>query len=131
MPAMNPAFEAWAAQAAPAFQKAGATYSAAVKFARLYVYSWSAGLQPRITSMFRDPAKQKALQDEYDRLPGMGPKKPGFLARPATNSGHTRGVAIDMPTNNDRKAGEIARWIGGMRVGGDFSTPDWGHYDVA
>lgn len=131
MPSMNPAYESWAIQAAPFFQKSGATYQAAIKFARLYIYSWAAGLNPRITSMWRDPASQARLQAEYDSLPGTGPRKPGFLARPATNSAHTRGAAIDMPTNDDRAAGSIARWIGGMRVGGDFSSPDWGHYDVA
>jgi D-alanyl-D-alanine dipeptidase len=128
---MIPELETWAIQAAPSFRAAGASPQAAAKFARLYIYLWNEGLQPRITSMYRDPARQAELQRQYDLLPGMGPRKPGFLARPATNSSHTRGAGIDMPTRDDQRAGIVAHWIGGLRVGGNFANPDWGHYDYA
>jgi len=131
----NSQLEAWAVQAAPYFAAQGASSKAALQFARLYGYAAIAGHNPRPTSIFRDPTKQRALQAQYDALPGNGPKKPGFLARPATTSLHSetgflgKGAsrAMDMPSNNDPAIAAIARSLG-LGTGAGFKSPDPGHY---
>jgi len=127
---LNPAAEAWADAAVPYFVKSGLDPRFAPKAARLYVYAHLAGYAPRITSLRRSQSEQMALQARYDALPGptSGPKQ-GFLARPADNSKHTLGLAMDMPSNNLSGTDAIAAQLG-LRVGSKFSTPDRGHYDL-
>jgi len=128
----NREYEDWARSAAGWWEKAGARPEAALQFARLYIYSWSEGLEPKVTSIFRDPGKQKAMQQAWDRG-----ERSGLRARPADpdTSKHCltgwfstpKAEAMDMPTRNDRRTAEIARSIG-LKPGADFRTPDHGHY---
>lgn|SRR5574341_623242 len=127
------ALENWARAAVPWFESQGATSKAALAFARLYAYSWAAGLQPRVTSIFRDPAHQKELQRRWD-----AGNRAGLRARPADASKHTEtgwfgrpaAKAMDMPTRDDRRAAEIARFVG-LGTGESFTQPDAGHYYIA
>lgn len=124
------AYEKWAQAAASAFQGAGAAKGWAVDCARLYVACWAAGLNPRVSSIFRDPARQKALQEQWD-----SGNRAGLRARPASNSKHTRtgflggpaSTAMDMPTDNDAAAAKIAAGLG-IGHGLAFADPDPGHY---
>ncbi len=129
---VSPELENWVQQATPWFRNAGASENAAPKFARAYAATWAAGLQPRIASIFRDPAHQRALQARWDRGDHTGlrarPADPdtskhsrtGFFGRPASE-------AIDMPTLDDKRAAQIARSVG-LGTGESFRQPDPGHY---
>lgn len=127
---MNLALQNWADMAAPHFEKLGASKESARKFALLYVTAHVKGFQPRITSIFRDPAKQKAMQERWDRG-----DRSGLRARPATDSQHTKvgffggasSKAMDMVTNNENETVKIAREIG-LGAGATFAKPDPGHY---
>jgi len=113
----------------------GIDSTVAGKFAMLWAYLYQYGLAPRITSGFRDPAKQKAMQAAWDRG-----ERQGLRARPATSSDHTveksgflsskpAARAIDIVSSDERRAAAIARALG-IGAGLDFSTPDPGHYFV-
>lgn len=123
--------ENWAREYAPAFQSnLGLSAGASVPFASLYIALWSAGLNPRISSGFRDPAKQRALQARWD-----SGDRSGLRVRPATNSQHSKtdwlgrpaSSAVDMPCSDDRRGAAIASSLG-LGAGMSFSTPDPGHY---
>lgn len=128
----SPELEQWSREAAPAFQAAGASPAAAVDMARIYAYAWVNGLAPRITSIWRDPARQQFLQQEWDA--GRGAQY-GLRVRPATASKHSLtgfgGVpassAMDMPTRDDQAAARLAGALG-IGSGVQFSTPDPGHF---
>lgn len=119
------------------YYEGGASMRAAIQFARLQGYAEARGINDlRVNSLWRDPARQRELQAQYDAMPGSGPRKPGFLARPATNSKHVRGEAsdpqadaVDMVSSRQGEVDQIARWLG-LRAGSDFKTPDRGHYDI-
>lgn len=125
-------FENWAQSAAPYFK---VTYGLDGKFslaaARLYVVLWSRGLNPQITSGFRDPSKQKEMQARWD----AGDRQ-GLRVRPATTSkhsvttffGHPAATAIDMKSSNEKMAAEIASSLGGIGAGLYFRDSDPGHY---
>ena len=93
------------------------------RVALLYAYLWSYGLQPKITSGFRDPSKQKAMQARWD-----AGDRAGLVRRPASNSLHTRvdgsgnpcALAIDIDTSNREEAGRIAMALN-IGWGGNFS----------
>lgn len=126
----NQQVEAWAKKAASWFERNGATPKAALQFARLYGYAAVQGLKPRPTSIFRDPAKQKAMQAAWD-----AGNRTGLRARPASSSLHTEtgflgkpaSRALDMPGGNDRAVASIARSLG-LGTGESFKSPDHGHY---
>lgn len=85
--------------------------------ALLYLYFASYGLAPRITSGYRDPAHQAELRRRWD-----AGDRAGLRHRPALNSDHTRRRAVDIVTNNPRRAAEIAKALGigtGMDYGDD------------
>lgn len=129
-------YETWAQQAAPYFREQyGLSKNFALPAARLYVALWGYGLNPRITSGFRDPKKQAEMRAAWDRGDRAGlrvrPADPkgslhcktgGFLSSPAAE-------AIDMPCNDDRLGAQVASSLG-LRAGYSFSTPDPGHYDA-
>lgn len=96
----------------------------ALKAATLYAALWMAGLNPRITSGLRDPAKQAAMRAAWDR----GDRQ-GLRARPAKSSTHTEGIGIDIVSSNEQLAADIAQALG-LRAGYYFKTPDPGHYDM-
>jgi hypothetical protein len=103
-------------------------------FATLYAALWEAGLQPVITSLYRDPEKQRIMRERWDKG-----DRAGLRARPADpdTSRHTRtgwfntpqSDAIDMVSNDDKAAAAIARELG-LRAGLFFTPPDPGHYDL-
>ena len=123
--------EKWAREYASAFQSyLQLAAGGALPIARLYIALWGAGLNPRITSGFRDPAKQRALQARWD-----AGDRAGLRVRPATNSLHSRmstmgspaSIAVDMPCDDDGRGAAIAQSMG-VGAGMSFSTPDPGHY---
>jgi len=129
---LPPEYENWAKGAASYFRDTyGLEGNFALAAARLYVALWGAGLNPRITSGFRDPAKQKVMRDAWDRG-----ERAGLRARPAASSQHTHtnwlgrpaSRAIDMVSSDEKRAADIATRLGGIGAGLLFSQPDPGHY---
>lgn len=114
--------------------KWGISPGAAERFAILFLYLHSYGLQPVITSGFRDPEKQRAMRAAWDR----GDRR-GLRARPAdpSSSDHCRtsmwsspaSTAIDIKCRDEAMAAHIARALG-ITAGYHFSVPDPGHYAV-
>lgn len=110
----------------------GIDSTAAQKFALLLAYLMQYGLQPQITSGYRDPAKQKAMRAAWDRG-----DRTGLRARPADpdTSDHCRedffgqaaSLAIDIKSRDEVLAGRIAKALG-LTAGIFFSTTDPGHY---
>lgn len=99
---------AWLKQAAEYFAREWGLLDAfASKIALFYAYLWSMGLSPRITSGYRDPKKQKAMQEAWDRG-----DRAGLKFRPATNSDHCKRKAVDIQTSNPREAARIAKLLG-------------------
>jgi len=110
-------------------QSVGLRKSFAGKVAPLLAYFRAYGLNPRVISGWRDPAKQKAMRDRWDR----GDRQ-GLRARPAMDSLHTRvsqgspaADGVDITTTNDNLAAKIAMALG-VGPGLYFSEPDPGHY---
>jgi len=124
--------EEWAIMAAPVFKHAGAAGGADLAFARLYVALWHRGLNPRITSLFRDPGKQRAMRQAWD-----SGNRAGLRARPADPStslhcqtsfaGTPASRAIDIVCDDDIAAAAVARSLQ-VGAGADFRDPDMGHY---
>jgi|SRR3989304_1492287 len=126
--------ENWAKGAAWWWENQGAEKGSALQLARLYAYSWADGIAPRVTSVFRDPAKQQAMREDWD-----AGRRTGLRARPADPEtskhcltgwfGKPASRATDMPSNSDPRAAQIARWLG-LGTGENFASPDPGHYYV-
>lgn len=125
----------WAQEAAGYFVATwGLDPTFAVRAGLLYLALHFAGLNPRITSGFRDPAKQRAMRAAWDRG-----DRAGLRVRPAdpSTSAHCqearKGVpasrAIDMPCSNEALAADLARALG-LRAGYYFTVSDPGHYDM-
>lgn len=115
----------WPSRAAGYFQSAwGLQPAFALRAAALYGALWLAGLNPKITSGYRDPAKQKAMRERWD-----AGDRAGLRARPALTSTHTEGIGIDIVSKNEKLAADIAVALG-LRAGYYFTTPDPGHYDM-
>lgn len=120
----------WANNAKKWFENQGANSNAAYYFALLYGFASAYGLQPRVTSIFRDPDYQDQLRERWDRG-----DRAGLRARPAENSKHSNetwlgradSLAMDMPTNNDSFTAQLAEQIG-LKTGASFRKPDPGHY---
>lgn len=128
---MDAAYENWAKSASTYFaQGYGLNGAFALAVARLYISLWAAGLSPRITSGFRDPAKQREMQARWD-----AGDRAGLRVRPATTSAHSTtsfigapaATAIDMPCTDEKRGAAIAKSLG-LGAGLAFSTPDPGHY---
>ncbi len=101
-------WQQWLQQAAQYFEKDwGLVGSFSAKVALLYAYLWTMGMDPKITSGFRDPAKQKKMQEDWD-----AGRRAGLKFRPASHSDHTKGKAVDITTNNPNGAAQVARLIG-------------------
>ena len=90
--------------------------------ALFWAYCAAYGLNPKITSGYRDPAKQKAMQQAWDR----GDRR-GLRVRPADSSDHTRRRAIDIDTSDPALAAKIARAVG-LGAGYDFKVRDAVHF---
>lgn len=121
----------WAENVAHYFEDMGLDSDFAEDAALVWGLAHAYGLNPRITSTWRDPEKQKAMQERWDRG-----DRAGLRARPATNSKHTNtnwlgqpaSKAMDMVTSNDSQMAAIARDLTGAAAGQYFNTPDPGHY---
>lgn len=132
MDMLSPEEEAWCRQAGPYFAGAlGLDGGFAVDVARLYLACWRAGLQPRFTSGFRDPGRQRAMRQAWD-----SGARAGLRARPAdpdtskhckTKGGRPAALAVDMPTLDDARAGRIATSLG-IGSGMKYAEIDPGHF---
>lgn len=100
------------------------------RVALLIAYLYQYNLGPRITSGFRDPAKQKAMRERWDRG-----DRSGLRERPAVDSlhmatgwgGKPASKAIDIVSTDERTAANIAKALG-IGAGLDFKKSDPGHY---
>lgn len=105
----------------------------AVQVGLLYAALHFAGLNPRITSGFRDPAKQRAMRAAWDAGNRVGlrvrPADPDGSRHCKTSfTGSPASLAVDMPCDNEQLAAQIAKALG-FRAGLYFNPPDPGHYD--
>lgn len=93
-------------------------------------YLTAGGLGPRVTSGWRDPDHQRALQARWD-----AGDRAGLRARPASDSLHTKtdwigdpaARAVDIATSDDTRAAQIASALG-IGAGLYFTHPDPGHF---
>lgn len=100
--------------------------------ALLIAYLYQYNLSPRITSGWRDPAKQEAMRKRWDRG-----DRSGLRARPAIDSLHSAtgwggkpaARAIDITSTDERTSANVAKALG-IGAGLDFKQPDPGHYYV-
>jgi len=110
--------QSWLNEAAKYFQNTwGVDAQSAQKFALLYAYLASYGLNPRPTSGYRSQKDQDALRARWDKG-----DRSGLKFQPAKKSQHTSRRAMDIVTNNEGLAAQIAKALG-MRAGYDFGDP--------
>jgi len=102
-----------------------------LKIALLILYSHFASNSGSLLSGFRNPQRQKELQELWDA--GI---RTGLAVRPATNSRHSLmtfgqpdSLAMDISFSNPSLAGRYAP-IFGLKWGGDFRTPDIPHFFI-
>lgn len=108
----------WLANASKYFvSEWGIDAQVAQKFALLYAYLASYGLNPKPTSGFRSQKEQDALRARWDRG-----DRSGLRFQPARTSKHTSRRAMDISTSNEKLAAQIAKALG-MRAGYDFGDP--------
>lgn len=128
---MSPEMENWALNATNYFKDGlGLDGGFARQTARLFILLYKHGLNPQITSGFRDPGKQKRMQQLWD-----AGQRAGLRARPASISKHTEtnwigkpaAKAVDMKANDEKLAAKLAQSIG-IGSGLFFASPDPGHY---
>ena len=110
--------EEWLKNAAAYFVKEwGIDAQHAQKFALLYAYLASYGLNPRPTSGYRSQSYQDSLRARWDRG-----DRAGLKYRPAAKSRHTTRRAMDISTSDEKLAAQIAKAIG-MKAGYDYGDP--------
>lgn len=101
-------FQEWVKEAAKYFAETwGLEKGFAGQVALFFLYLASYGLNPQIQSGLRDPAHQKELLRRWE----AGDRR-GLKFKPAVNSDHTRGKAVDITTTNPRLAAQIAKALG-------------------
>lgn len=126
----------WPSQAVEYFVGAwGLNPGFAAKVAVLYLAQWVLGLDPRITSGWRDPEKQAHMRARWD-----AGDRSGLRARPAdpdkskhcrtTIAGGPNSMAIDIVSNDETLSAHIAQALG-LTPGMFFRTPDPGHYQTS
>lgn len=101
------------------------------RIALLLMWGHMAGLQPVVISGFRDPKKQAAMRERWDRG-----DRAGLAVRPAETSTHTTvdlsgkpaAQGVDIQSLDNSQLGSVAQRIG-LRWGGNFRTPDPNHFD--
>lgn len=102
----------------------------ASQVALLYLYFYYYGLNPSITSGFRDPQKQNELMQRW--LNG----DPSIVVKPTTNSKHSAtklgkpaSLAVDISTANHLLAAQIAT---ALKVGAGYyyKIPDPVHFYI-
>jgi len=104
-------------------QKWGLIGSFAERIVYMFYFLTYYGIRYTVTSGYRSPAKQKELLDRWKR------GDPSIVAKPATNSRHLTGEAIDITCGDYNALGFFAKHLG-LRWGGDFSKPDVIHVDT-
>lgn len=110
--------QGWLNEAAKYFTASwGINAQAAQKFALLYAYLSSYGLNPKPTSGFRSQKEQDDLRARWDRG-----DRAGLRYQPAKKSKHSSRRAMDITTTNEKLAAQIAKALG-MRAGYDFGDP--------
>lgn len=122
-------FQQWQNQAASTLQNQwGLDKSFSLLVALFYAYLVQYGLNPKITSGFRSPAKQAELLQRYE----AGDKS--IVVKPAANSKHSvtkwgkpASLAVDISTSNPSMAARIANAVG-INSGLYFSSPDPVHF---
>src|SRR5689334_10061128 len=93
---------AWLLAASEYFRNTwGLTENFSYRAASLYLALWNEGLEPQITSGRRSLAHQLELQRRWD-----AGDRAGLASRPATNSKHLVGQALDIVTTNPARAAE-------------------------
>jgi len=123
----------WPSQAVGYFTSVwGLNTEFAARVAVLYLAQWVLGLNPRITSGFRDPEKQAHMRARWD-----AGDRAGLRARPAdpdkskhcrtTIAGGPNAMAVDIVSSNEVLSANIAQALG-LTAGQFFKTPDPGHY---
>lgn len=93
------------------------TPNSADRFALLYAYLLSYGLNPVITSGFRSKEKQAELRARWDRG-----DRAGIRYQPAKVSRHSSGTALDITTRDPALAAQIAKALG-LKAGYDYGDP--------
>lgn len=122
-------FEQWKSQAAITLQNEwGLDKAFSLLVAVFYAYLVQYGLNPKITSGFRSPAKQAELLQRYQAGDNS------IVVKPAANSKHSvtkwgkpSSLAVDISTNNPNLAARIASAVG-IKPGLYFSSPDPVHF---
>ncbi|MYF46750.1 MAG: M15 family metallopeptidase [Rhodobacteraceae bacterium] len=85
------------------------------------------GYEPvTVTSGYRSPARQKALQARWDAN-----DRTGLVVRPATRSWHMQGLAVDVSTRSQsfNLFRQLMESIPYVRWGGRFKKADPVHFD--
>lgn len=126
---MKDDFSEWIEVAAKVLKTSwGLDKSFSLLVARLYLYFYFYGLDPKITSGFRNPAKQQQLLERWER------GDPSIVAKPATNSKHSitkygrpAALAVDISTNDHHKAAQVAKMLN-VKAGYFFNSPDPVHF---
>jgi hypothetical protein len=129
--------EEWISQATDYFvEEWGLNEGFARKISQLYLWGLLSGFPMGITSGFRDPEKQRAMQARWD-----AGDRSGMVARPATNSKHSTttlwgnpdAMAIDLYAGSDRNLSILGQWAEnylGLRWGGTFKNADLVHFYI-
>lgn len=127
----------WLDQAAEYFEEQwGLNSSLAMKISQLYLWGLLSGFPMSVTSGWRDPEKQRALQERWDRG-----DRSGLAARPATNSKHSTttffgspdAMAVDLYAGNQQNLRTLGYWAEeflGLNWGGSFKNADLVHFYI-
>lgn len=106
----------------------------ALKVALLYLALWAAGLNPRVTSGWRDPSHVRDLQRQWDSGDHRGlkvrPNDPEKSKHSRTNMwGGPDARAVDIQCSDSKLAADIGRAIG-LEAGYYYRTSDPGHFET-
>lgn len=114
----------------------GLNETLARKISQLYLWGLQSGFPMSVTSGWRDPEKQRAMQERWDRG-----DRAGLAARPATNSKHSvttffgnpDAMAVDLYAGSDRNLRILGQWAQdflGLKWGGTFRNADLVHFYI-
>lgn len=114
----------------------GLNEALALKISQLYLWGLQSGFPMKVTSGWRDPEKQRAMQERWDRG-----DRAGLAARPATNSKHSTtgffgdpdAMAVDLYAGSDQNLRILGSWAQnylGLKWGGTFRNADLVHFYI-
>jgi len=106
------------------------------RVAVLILWGYVSGMSMSVTSGWRDPEKQRAMQARWD-----AGDRAGLAARPASSSKHTvtdlfgnpDSMAVDLSAGSDQNLRILGNWATkylGLQWGGHFSLPDLVHFYI-